>query len=144
MCSFIFANCERLSLFMTPIFLDIVFDMQSMWFFHVRHSFMSTPTNFLNFTLSSTVLSSKTFKSSRVLVDVIWGLAIIMKFVLEAFTEWLQFKYTVHKCIWNSKIFSKDEQLCQTLLHHVLILQCVPIYFVHEEISSFCKSLSIF
>ena len=41
----------------------------------------------MNFTLSSTVLSSKTFRSSRVLVDVIWGVPIIMKFVLEAFTD---------------------------------------------------------
>ena len=72
---------------MTPIFLDIVFDMQSMWFFHVRHSSMSTPRNFVNFTLSSAVLSSKTFKSSCVLVDVIWGVPIIMEFVWEAFTH---------------------------------------------------------
>ena len=72
---------------MTPIFRDIVFEIQSMRFFHVRHSSMSTPRNFVNFTLSSPVLSSKTFKSSRVLVDVIWGVPIIMKLALEAFTD---------------------------------------------------------
>ena len=36
--------------------------MQSMLFFHVRHSSMSTPRNVMNFTLLSAVLSSKTFK----------------------------------------------------------------------------------
>ena len=48
---------------------------------------MSTPRNFVNFALSSAVLSSKTFKSSRILVDVIWGVPIIIKFVLEGFTD---------------------------------------------------------
>ena len=72
---------------MTPIFLDIVFEIQSMWFFHLRHSSMSTPRNFVNFTISSAVLSSKMFKFSRALVDVIGDVPIIMKFVLDAFTD---------------------------------------------------------
>ena len=72
---------------MTPIFLDIVLDMQLMWFFHVKHSSISTPRNFVNFTRSSAVLSSITFKSSRAFVDVIWGVPNIMKFVLLAFID---------------------------------------------------------
>ena len=64
---------ECLRLFMTPIFLDIVLEMQLMWFFQVRHSSVSTPRNFVNFTRSSDVLSSVTLKSSRVLVDVMKG-----------------------------------------------------------------------
>ena len=40
------------------------FDMQSVWFYHVRHSSLSTPRNSVNFTLLSTVLSSETFNAA--------------------------------------------------------------------------------
>ena len=72
---------------MTPIFLDIVLDMQLMWFFHVRHSSISTPRNFVNFTRSSAVFSSITFSSSRAFIDVMWGVPNIMKFGLLAFID---------------------------------------------------------
>ena len=72
---------------MTPLFLDIDLDMQLMWFVHVKHSSISTPRNFVNFTCSSAVLSSITFKSPRAFVDVIWGVPNIMKFVLLAFID---------------------------------------------------------
>ena len=69
------------SLFMTPIFLEIVLDIQSMWFFHVKHSSMSTPRNLVK--VSFNVI----LKSWCVLVDVILGVPKIIKLVLLAFTD---------------------------------------------------------
>ena len=105
---------------MIPIFLDIVFDMQSMWFFHVRHSSMSTPRNFVNFTLSSAVLSSKTFKSSRDSDSVIWGLPIIMKFVLEAFTDHL---FTLNQLVTSSNsLFTISILLLTSLCEYKMVV----------------------
>ena len=45
-------------LFITPIFLDIVFDIQSMWFFHVKLSSISIPVSCIVFVQKEVVLSS--------------------------------------------------------------------------------------
>ena len=101
-----------LSLFMTPIFLEIVFDIQSMWFFHVKHSSMSTPRNLVNFTLSSKVSFNVILKSWCVLVDVILWVPIIIKLVLLAFTDnlfalnqLLTFQIFIHYINFAAEVF---------------------------------------
>ena len=66
---------------MSPIFVDSVFDMQSMWFFQVRFSSINTHKNVMDFTLSSLV----SFIISRFVgafTGVIWGVPSNIKFVL--------------------------------------------------------------
>ena len=74
---------------MTPVFLDIVLDNAVNVVFLCQKPSMSTPSNFVNFTRSSAILSRITFKSSRAFVDVMWGIGLpnIINFVLLEFID---------------------------------------------------------
>ena len=65
-----FSGTKCLSFVNIPIFLEIVFEIASMWFFHVRFSSIITPKHFVEITLfkdtpSSLTLSLTFFYISR-------------------------------------------------------------------------------
>ena len=55
-----FSGTKCLSFVNIPIFLEIVFEIASMWFFHVRFSSIITPKNFVELTLFKDTPSSLT------------------------------------------------------------------------------------
>ena len=75
------------NLFMIPIFLDKIFETQSMWHFQVRFSSIKTPKNLVFFTLSKTV-------SSRMTLNV----------TIERTTIWVK--------TYVSSIYNKKEDFC--------------------------------